>query len=55
MRPFKMLPSNYELDTYLDALQFFPEDADVLEIERSRAFWLRKIFLKPDVVYTARQ
>jgi cell fate regulator YaaT (PSP1 superfamily) len=43
---------NYELDTYLDALQFFPEDADVLEIERSRAFLVKKDIFKNLMWYT---
>lgn len=34
---------NYELDTYMDALQFFPNDCDYLELARGRAF-LVKIF-----------
>ncbi len=33
---------NYELDTYMDALQFFPEDADMIEVARSRAFLVKK-------------
>jgi cell fate regulator YaaT (PSP1 superfamily) len=33
---------NYELDTYLDALQFFPEDADMIEVARGRAFLVKK-------------
>lgn len=33
---------NYELDTYLDALQHFPEDADVLEVAKGRAFLIKK-------------
>jgi cell fate regulator YaaT (PSP1 superfamily) len=33
---------NYELDTYLDALQFFPADADMLETARGRAFLVKK-------------
>ena len=33
---------NYELDTYMDALQFFPDDADMLEMEKSRAFLVKK-------------
>jgi len=37
---------NYELDTYMDALQFFPEDADMLEMERSRAFLVKKDIFK---------
>ena len=33
---------NYELDTYLDALQNFPEDADVIEVAKGRAFLVKK-------------
>ena len=29
---------NYELDTYLDALQYFPEDADIIEVAKGRAY-----------------
>lgn len=43
---------NYELDTYMDALQFFPEDADVIEIERSRAFLAKKDIFRNLMWYT---
>jgi len=33
---------NYELDTYMDALQHFPEDADVIEVAKGRAFLIKK-------------
>jgi cell fate regulator YaaT (PSP1 superfamily) len=33
---------NFELDTYLDALQFFPTDADMLEIQKGRAMLVKK-------------
>lgn len=33
---------NYELDTYLDALQYFPEDADVIEVTKGRAYLVKK-------------
>ncbi|HVZ97599.1 MAG TPA: regulatory iron-sulfur-containing complex subunit RicT [Chitinophagaceae bacterium] len=33
---------NYELDTYLDALQHFPDDADTIELARGRAFLVKK-------------
>lgn len=33
---------NYELDTYLDALQHFPTHADSLEVTRGRAFLVKK-------------
>lgn len=37
---------NYELDTYMDALQFFPPDADVLETAKGRAFLVKKDIFK---------
>ncbi|MGH2648024.1 MAG: PSP1 domain-containing protein, partial [Ginsengibacter sp.] len=33
---------NYELDTYLDALQHFPDDAEVIEVAKGRAFLIKK-------------
>ncbi len=33
---------NFELDTYMDALQFFPNDADMLETAKGRAFLVKK-------------
>ncbi len=33
---------NYELDTYFDALQYFPDDADVIEVAKGRAFLIKK-------------
>jgi cell fate regulator YaaT (PSP1 superfamily) len=33
---------NYELDTYLDALQHFPDDAEVLEVAKGKAFLIKK-------------
>jgi hypothetical protein len=33
---------NYELDTYLDALQHFPEDAEIIELAKGRAFLIKK-------------
>lgn len=33
---------NFELDTYLDALQNFPNDCDTIEIARGRAFLVKK-------------
>ena len=33
---------NYELDTYLDALQHFPEDAEMIEVAKGRAFLVKK-------------
>ena len=37
---------NYELDTYLDALQGFPEDCDQLEVAKGRAFLIKKDIFK---------
>lgn len=37
---------NYELDTYLDALQLFPENSDTLEMARSRAVLVKKDIFK---------
>ncbi|MEP7252664.1 MAG: regulatory iron-sulfur-containing complex subunit RicT [Ginsengibacter sp.] len=33
---------NYELDTYLDALQHFPDDAEVIEVTKGKAFLIKK-------------
>jgi cell fate regulator YaaT (PSP1 superfamily) len=43
---------NYELDTYLDALQHFPTDADVLEVSRGRALLVKKDIFKNLMWYT---
>ncbi|MGC4100233.1 PSP1 domain-containing protein [Ferruginibacter sp.] len=43
---------NYELDTYMDALQFFPDDADSIETARSRAFLVKKDIFKNLMWYT---
>jgi cell fate regulator YaaT (PSP1 superfamily) len=43
---------NYELDTYLDALQYFPEDADVIEVARGRAFLVKKDIFRNLMWYT---
>ena len=37
---------NFELDTYLDALQHFPENAETLEITKGRAFLIKKDIFK---------
>ncbi len=37
---------NYELDTYLDALQHFPDNADTIEIARAPAFLIKKDIFK---------
>jgi cell fate regulator YaaT (PSP1 superfamily) len=43
---------NFELDTYLDALQFFPNDADTLEVARGRAFLIKKDIFRNIMWYT---
>ncbi|MCY7420607.1 MAG: hypothetical protein LH478_02565 [Chitinophagaceae bacterium] len=43
---------NYELDTYLDALQHFPDNADVLYITRSPAYLVKKDIFKNLMWYT---
>ncbi len=37
---------NYELDTYMDALQMFPENSDTLEMARSKAVLVKKDIFK---------
>jgi hypothetical protein len=37
---------NYELDTYLDALQYFPENADILETTKGTATLIKKDIFK---------
>lgn len=37
---------NYELDTYLDALQAFPNDCDQLEIAKGKAYLIKKDIFK---------
>ena len=43
---------NYELDTYMDALQFFPTDADMLETGKGRAFLVKKDIFRNLMWYT---
>jgi len=43
---------NYELDTYLDALQHFPNNADMLEINRGRAMLVKKDIFRNLMWYT---
>ncbi len=43
---------NYELDTYLDALQNFPDDCDMIEMARSRAFLVKKDIFRNLMWYT---
>ena len=43
---------NYELDTYLDALQHFPDDAEVIEVTKGRAFLIKKDIFRNLMWYT---
>ncbi len=43
---------NYELDTYLDALQHFPDNCDVIEVQKGRAFLIKKDIFKDLMWYT---
>jgi cell fate regulator YaaT (PSP1 superfamily) len=43
---------NYELDTYLDALQHFPDNADTLETTKGVAFLIKKDIFKNLMWYT---
>ena len=43
---------NYELDTYMDALQFFPADADMLEVAKGKAFLVKKDIFRNVMWYT---
>jgi cell fate regulator YaaT (PSP1 superfamily) len=43
---------NYELDTYLDALQHFPTNADSIEIARGTAYLIKKDIFKNLMWYT---
>ena len=43
---------NYELDTYLDALQHFPDDADMIEVAKGRAFLIKKDIFRNLMWYT---
>jgi cell fate regulator YaaT (PSP1 superfamily) len=43
---------NYELDTYMDALQFFPNDCDMLETAKGRAFLIKKDIFRNLMWYT---
>jgi hypothetical protein len=43
---------NYELDTYLDALQHFPDNAETLQIQRGTAFLIKKDIFKNLMWYT---
>jgi cell fate regulator YaaT (PSP1 superfamily) len=43
---------NYELDTYLDALQHFPDNADALETTKGMAFLIKKDIFRNLMWYT---
>lgn len=43
---------NYELDTYLDALQHFPDNADTLQVTKGNAFLIKKDIFKNLMWYT---
>ncbi|HEX4875220.1 MAG TPA: regulatory iron-sulfur-containing complex subunit RicT [Chitinophagaceae bacterium] len=43
---------NYELDTYLDALQGFPENCDTLQVAKGNAFLIKKDIFKNLMWYT---
>jgi cell fate regulator YaaT (PSP1 superfamily) len=43
---------NYELDTYLDALQHFPDNADVIHVTKSPAYLVKKDIFKNLMWYT---
>ena len=43
---------NYELDTYLDALQYFPDDADVIEVAKGKGFLVKKDIFRNLMWYT---
>ncbi len=43
---------NYELDTYLDALQHFPENAESLQVAKGNAFLVKKDIFKTLMWYT---
>lgn len=43
---------NYELDTYLDALQHFPDDCDMIEVARGNAYLVKKDIFRNLMWYT---
>lgn len=43
---------NYELDTYLDALQHFPDNAETIQVQRGTAFLVKKDIFKNLMWYT---
>ena len=43
---------NYELDTYLDALQHFPENCDTIQVSKGNAFLIKKDIFRNLMWYT---
>jgi cell fate regulator YaaT (PSP1 superfamily) len=43
---------NYELDTYLDALQYFPENCDTIQVAKGNAFLIKKDIFRNLMWYT---
>lgn len=43
---------NYELDTYLDALQYFPDDCDMIEVAKGNAYLAKKDIFRNLMWYT---
>ncbi|HKB45360.1 MAG TPA: regulatory iron-sulfur-containing complex subunit RicT [Chitinophagaceae bacterium] len=43
---------NYELDTYLDALQFFPDNCDTIQVTKGNAYLIKKDIFKNLMWYT---
>ena len=43
---------NYELDTYLDALQHFPDNCDIIQVAKGNAFLIKKDIFKNLMWYT---
>jgi cell fate regulator YaaT (PSP1 superfamily) len=46
---------NYELDTYLDALQYFPDNADTLQVAKGTALLIKKDIFRNLMWYTLPQ
>src|SRR5439155_23307105 len=43
---------NYELDTYLDALQHFPDNCDTIQVAKGNAFLIKKDIFRNLMWYT---
>jgi cell fate regulator YaaT (PSP1 superfamily) len=43
---------NYELDTYLDALQYFPDNCDTIQVAKGNAFLIKKDIFRNLMWYT---